>query len=43
MFEKLLHLEGIDPLEFFGVNNAKMNLIKSYFPKLINFMVGLAL
>jgi len=35
MFEKLLHLEGIDPLEFFGVNNAKMNLIKSYFPKLI--------
>lgn len=35
MFEKLIHLEGIDPLEFFGVNNAKMNLIKSYFPKLI--------
>ena len=25
MFEKLIHLEGIDPLEFFGVNNAKMN------------------
>lgn len=35
MFEKLIHLEGIDPLEFFGVSNAKMNLIKSYFPKLI--------
>lgn len=35
MFEKLIHLDGIDPLEFFGVNNAKMNLIKSYFPKLI--------
>jgi len=35
MFEKLIHLEGIDPLEFFGVNNAKMNLIKSYFPKLV--------
>lgn len=35
MFEKLIHLEGIDPLEFFGVNNAKMNLIKSFFPKLI--------
>jgi phosphate starvation-inducible protein PhoH and related proteins len=35
MFEKLIHLEGIDPLEFFGVNNVKMNLIKSFFPKLI--------
>jgi len=35
MFEKLIQLEGIDPLEFFGVNNAKMNLIKSFFPKLI--------
>jgi len=35
MFEKQIHLEGIDPLEFFGVNNAKMNLIKSFFPKLI--------
>lgn len=35
MFEKQIHLEGIDPLEFFGVNNAKMNLIKSFFPKLV--------
>ncbi len=35
MFEKLIHLEGIDPLEFFGVSNAKMNLIKSFFPKLL--------
>ena len=35
MFEKLIHLEGIDPLEFFGVNNAKMNMIKSFFPKLV--------
>jgi phosphate starvation-inducible PhoH-like protein len=35
MFEKLIHLESIDPLEFFGVSNAKMNLIKSFFPKLI--------
>ena len=23
MFEKLIHLEGIDPLEFFGVNNGQ--------------------
>jgi phosphate starvation-inducible PhoH-like protein len=27
-------LEGIEPLEFFGINNAKMNLIKTLFPKL---------
>jgi len=27
-------LEGIDPLEFFGINNVKMNLIKSLFPKI---------
>ena len=27
-------MEGIDPLEFFGINNVKMNLIKSLFPKI---------
>jgi phosphate starvation-inducible protein PhoH and related proteins len=27
-------LEGIDPLEFFGINNVKMNLIQSLFPKI---------
>lgn len=27
-------LEGIDPLEFFGMNNAKINLIKKLFPKI---------
>ncbi|MGM0619817.1 MAG: PhoH family protein [Bacteroidota bacterium] len=32
--EKKIHLEGIDPLEFFGINNAKMNLIKTLFPKI---------
>ncbi|SHJ00213.1 phosphate starvation-inducible protein PhoH [Tangfeifania diversioriginum] len=32
--EKRIYLEGIDPLEFFGINNAKMNLIKTLFPKL---------
>lgn len=32
--EKKIYLEGIDPLEFFGINNAKMNLIKTLFPKL---------
>jgi phosphate starvation-inducible PhoH-like protein len=32
--EKQIHLEGIDPLEFFGINNVKMNLIQSLFPKI---------
>ena len=32
--ERKIFLEGIDPLEFFGINNAKMNLIKTLFPKL---------
>ncbi len=34
MFEKLIVLEGVDPLEFYGVNNAKIDLIKTFFPKL---------
>lgn len=32
--EKQILLEGIDPLEFFGVNNSKINLIKKLFPKI---------
>ena len=32
--DKQILLEGIDPLEFFGINNAKMNLIKRLFPKI---------
>lgn len=32
--DKQIILEGIDPLEFFGVNNAKIELITSFFPKL---------
>ncbi|WP_159519042.1 PhoH family protein [Sunxiuqinia indica] len=34
MFEKQIYLEGVDPLEFYGVNNTKIDLIKTYFPKL---------
>jgi phosphate starvation-inducible protein PhoH and related proteins len=34
MFEKSFHLEGIDLLEFYGANNTKLDLIKSFFPKL---------
>lgn len=32
--EKQIILEGIDPLEFYGVNNSKFNQIKNFFPKL---------
>ncbi|HZH72648.1 MAG TPA: PhoH family protein [Mariniphaga sp.] len=32
--EKQILLEGIDPLEFFGINNVKMDLIRTLFPKL---------
>jgi phosphate starvation-inducible protein PhoH and related proteins len=34
LLEKKIYLEGIEPLEFFGINDAKMNLIKSLFPKI---------
>lgn len=32
--EKQIYLEGIDPLEFYGVNNTHINLIKNLFPKI---------
>lgn len=35
MIEKTFELEGYEPLEFFGIQNAKFEEIKSYFPKLI--------
>jgi len=34
MFEKQIYLEGVDPLEFYGINNNKINLIKTFFSKL---------
>jgi len=34
MFEKSFHLEGVDLLEFYGTTNTKLDLIKSFFPKL---------
>jgi len=34
MYEKTIHLEGVDLLEFYGINNTKLDLIKSLFPKL---------
>lgn len=32
--EKQIILEGVDPLEFYGINNAKFNRIRDFFPKL---------
>jgi len=32
--EKTLEIVGIDPIVFFGVNNSKLDEIRSYFPKL---------
>ena len=34
MTEKTIHLEEISPLDIFGVNDEKIELIKSYFPQL---------
>jgi phosphate starvation-inducible PhoH-like protein len=34
MTEKVIYLEGIDPLEFWGVNNSNFNILKSHFPNL---------
>lgn len=34
MSEKLITLESIDPVEIYGVNDIKLNIIKKYFPKL---------
>ncbi|MFD1553463.1 phosphate starvation-inducible protein PhoH [Putridiphycobacter roseus] len=34
MQEKSIQIAGIDPLLLFGVNNAKLDVIKKYFPKL---------
>ena len=34
MIEKILYLEGIDPIDFFGVNNNRFNRIKQHFANL---------
>lgn len=34
MIEKHIVLEDIDPVIFYGVNNANMQMIKALFPKL---------
>jgi phosphate starvation-inducible PhoH-like protein len=34
MIEKLIYLDGIDPINLYGINNTKFERIKSFFPKL---------
>lgn len=34
MTEKLITLDSIEPVEIYGVNDVKLNVIKKYFPKL---------
>ena len=34
MIEKVIILEDVDPIIFFGVNNTNMQLIKALYPKL---------
>jgi len=34
LHEKIIEISGINPLELFGVNEVKLKLIKSFFPKL---------
>lgn len=34
MIEKIIYLEGIDPVDFLGVNNSRFDRIKMHFPKL---------
>ncbi len=34
MIEKKISIENIDPIDFYGINNAKINILKDYFPKL---------
>ena len=34
MIEKLIVLDEVDPVTFYGVNNANMQLLKALYPKL---------
>lgn len=34
MIEKRISIGNIDPIDFYGINNVKFNLLKDYFPKL---------
>ncbi len=34
MIEKIITLDSVEPVEIYGVNDVKLNIIKKYFPKL---------
>lgn len=34
MIERIIIIENVDPVNFYGVNNSNMQLIKNLFPKL---------
>lgn len=34
MIERIVIIDGVDPVTFYGVNNANMQLIRNFFPKL---------
>lgn len=34
MGEKIIDIEGISPIEFYGVNESKLNVVRKYFPRL---------
>ena len=34
MIERIIILENVDPIVFFGVNNSNLQLIKTLYPKL---------
>ena len=34
MTEKRISIGNIDPIDFYGVNNTKFNILRDYFPKL---------
>lgn len=40
MTEKIIYLEGVDPVQLFGVNNASLDLMRKAFPKIKIFARG---
>ena len=34
MIEKIISIDSVEPVEIYGVNDVKLNVIKKYFPKL---------
>lgn len=34
MIERIISIGSIDPLDFYGINNSKLEILKELFPKL---------